>query len=538
MHDFAGRGVRQGINDVVDARPLVRGQHGTVRAVLLQLLNGEGGIARHNICRNDFAAQLVRRTDNGALCDLGMVVQHGLDLRRIDVLAGGNDHIVLAAAHGDELVLVPCADIAGVQKALVELLFGHFRVIIVTKCALCRRGNDNLALGHVVVRDQIVRLGMGAVLAQLYDADLVIRTRAAGRACVIRQVERAQKCVPEGFRRAVAVENVRREQLHVLLACALFKRRAHGDNAAQRGQVVRGALLRAGEHGNDGRYTDQERNVVLRGIFQAALRCKIAQNDNFTARIEGRARAAGVDAAAVEPRGHVHRAVGRTEREVHHNVMRGKHLVDIVDRHALRTVGCAGSVQTGGLVVDVRVEVDRRVVLRLIGNVIRIAHLTGRYGIIRADNDLDSRLALAQVERTAGQLAELGVVDESFGRAVINDECNLACALPVVDRTRDRTNLVRRQIAENKLRRIEQGEHDNIVLADAVRAQRLRQTVGFGVQFAVGPAAAGMRVKECRSAAETRNIAQKTVQIGETGFKCVAEHGNIIGVFVTQGITS
>ena len=109
-----------------------------------------------------------------------MVVQHGLDLRRIDVFACGNDHIVLAAAHGDELVLVPCADIAGVQKALVELLLGHFRVIIVTECALCRRGDDDLALGHVVVRDQVVRLGMGAVIAQLYDADLVVRTRAAG----------------------------------------------------------------------------------------------------------------------------------------------------------------------------------------------------------------------------------------------------------------------------------------------------------------------------------------------------------------------
>ena len=67
VHDFAGRGVRQGINDVVDARPLVRGQHGTVRAVLLQLLNGEGGIARHNICRNNLAAQLDRRPAYGAL---------------------------------------------------------------------------------------------------------------------------------------------------------------------------------------------------------------------------------------------------------------------------------------------------------------------------------------------------------------------------------------------------------------------------------------------------------------------------------------
>ena len=36
-----------------------------------------------------------------------------------------------------------------------------------------------------------------------------------------------------------------------------------------------------------------------------------------------------------------------------------------------------------------RVKVDRRVVLRLIGNVIRIAHLTSRYGIVRADNDLE-----------------------------------------------------------------------------------------------------------------------------------------------------
>ena len=161
-----------------------------------------------------------------------------------------------------------------------------------------------------------------------------------------------------------------------------------------------------------------------------------------------------------------------------------------------------------------------------------------RWADVEIYNDLDGRLALAQVERTAGQLAVLGVLDESLGRAVFNDECNLACALPVVDRTRDRTNLVRRQIAENKLRRIEQCEHDNIVLADAVRAQRMSKTVGLGVQFAVGPAAAGTRVKECRSAAETRNIAQKTVQIGETGFKCVAEHGNIIGVFVTQGLTS
>ena len=218
--------------------------------------------------------------------------------------------------------------------------------------------------------------------------------------------------------------------------------------------------------------------------------------------------------------------------------MRGKHLVDIVDRHALGTVRGARGVQAGGFVINVRVKVDRRVALGLLENIVLVAYLTGGNGILRADNDLDGRLALAQVERTAGQLAELGIVYERLGPAVIDNERDLARALPVVDRARDGADLVRRQIAEHKFGRIEQGEHNDIVLADAVRAERVRQPVCLGVELAVSPAAAGTRIKYRRTAAEPRNITQKTVQIGETALEGVAEHGYIISVIVIQGITS
>ena len=49
-----------------------------------------------------------------------MAVQHLFDLGGIDVFAGADDHVVLAAANGDEPVFVPGAQVAGVHPALVE----------------------------------------------------------------------------------------------------------------------------------------------------------------------------------------------------------------------------------------------------------------------------------------------------------------------------------------------------------------------------------------------------------------------------------
>ncbi len=50
-----------------------------------------------------------------------MPVQRLLDLDRVDVLAAGQEHVVLAADDGDELAGIPGGQIADVQPAAVVL---------------------------------------------------------------------------------------------------------------------------------------------------------------------------------------------------------------------------------------------------------------------------------------------------------------------------------------------------------------------------------------------------------------------------------
>ena len=240
---------------------------------------------------------------------------------------------------------------------------------------------------------------------------------------------------------------------------------------------------------------NQERDFVLFRVFQAALGRKVAQNHDFAARIQRGAGAARVDAAAVEPRGHVHRAVGRTEREVHHYIMCGQHFVDIVDRHTLGAVGRTRSIKSRGLIIDVRCKVDRRIGFGLTGNIIRIAGMARGGGCIAlvADHHDASRLVFAHLKCAAGKFTEFRIIDKGLGTAVVDHKRDFARTLPVVDRAGDCADLVRSQIAEYKFGRIEQGEHDHIVFAYPVCAQRVRQTVGLGVELGVSPAAAGER---------------------------------------------
>ena len=297
-------------------------------------------------------------------------------------------------------------------------------------------------------------------------------------------------------------------------------------------QIGRGALLRAREHRNNGRHTDQERNRVFFCIFQTGARRKITQDNDLAAGVQRRAGAAGVNTAAVEPRGHVHRAVDRAEREVHHDIVCGQHLVDVVDRHALGAVGRAGGIQTGRFIVDVGREIDRGIGRRTLANIILIAPASGGENsiFICADNQLNGRPVLTHLERPARKLAEFCVVYKHLRRAVVDDERNFARALTVIHRTGDRADFVCGKVKKDKLGRVEQSKHDYVVFADAVRAERVSKTVDLAVQLAVGPAAVRMRIKYGGTVSETRNIAQKTVQIGKTAFECIAEHGNVIGI--------
>ena len=450
VHQFAGGRVRQLAHQRVRARPLVGGQHGRLDAVLLDLLHGQAVVRGDDISRDDLAAQLVRNADNGALRDLGVLVEDGLDLGRVDVLACRDDHVVLAAADGDELVFVPGRHVARVQPALIKLLGGHFRVVVVAERRLGRRADDDLARCPAVARHGLVGLGMAAVLVHGNHAHVVVGAGTSGRTRHFRQVVRPQEGVPEGFGRAVAVEDVGGQKLHVFFAGRLVKGRAHGDDAAQGGQVGRGALLRAGEHGQDGRHADEESDLIALGIFEAGARVEIAQDDHLAAHVERRAGAARVDAAAVEPGRHVHGAVGRRQREVHDDVMGGQHLVDVVDGDALGAVGRARSVQAGGLVVDMGLEVDGGIGLRLAVN-IGVKRDGRAVRLVGPGHDDAGGLVRRQFQGTARELAELGVIDKGLGTAVLDDQGDLARALAVVDRAGDGADLVGSQIAEDEL---------------------------------------------------------------------------------------
>ena len=217
---------------------------------------------------------------------------------------------------------------------------------------------------------------------------------------------------------------------------------------------------------------------------------------------------------------------------MHHDIVCGQYLVDVVDRHALGAVGRAGGIQTGRFIVDVRREIDRGIGLRLLENIVLIAPVTGgEDGILLcADNQLNGRPVLTHLECPARKLAEFCVVYKHLRRAVVDDERNFARALTVIHRTGDCADFVCGEVKKDKLGRVEQSKHEYVVFADAVRTERVSKTVDLAVQLAVGPAAVRMRIKYGGTVSETRNITQKTVQIGKTAFECFAEHGNVIGI--------
>ena len=220
---------------------------------------------------------------------------------------------------------------------------------------------------------------------------------------------------------------------------------------------------------------------------------------------------------------------------MHHHIVGREDLVDVVDGHALGPAGGAGGIQPGRLVIDMRVKVDGRVGFGAARHIVPVSGMAGgqrRFGLAGHQDDL--RPVAAQFQRLAGQRAELGVVDKNSGAAVVNDLRDLSPALAVIHRAGNGADLVGRQVAENKLRRVEQGKHHHVVFPHAVRPQCVCQAVGLGIQLPVVPAPAGQRVKQRRPAAKAGYIAQKAVQIGKPRLEGIAEHSHVISKLVLQ----
>ena len=68
----------------------------------------------------DLAPLLVGNADDGSFGDCRELMQHALDLGRIDVLAAGNVHVLPAVDDVVKTLIVDARGVAGVQPAVGE----------------------------------------------------------------------------------------------------------------------------------------------------------------------------------------------------------------------------------------------------------------------------------------------------------------------------------------------------------------------------------------------------------------------------------
>src|SRR6478672_1559631 len=117
--DLAGGVARQGIDEFYRARALEARQIGFAMRINLRL-----GYAVSRLHRDDghadLAPLLAGNADHGGLRDRGELMQHILDLGRIDVFAAGNVHVLPAIDDVVKAFLVDPRGIAGMQPAVGE----------------------------------------------------------------------------------------------------------------------------------------------------------------------------------------------------------------------------------------------------------------------------------------------------------------------------------------------------------------------------------------------------------------------------------
>ena len=77
---------------------------------------------QHHVGDRHLLPSRIGAADHGGLRDGRMLVQHALDLGRIDVLATGDDHVLLAVVDVEIAVGVARADVAGVVPAVAQRL--------------------------------------------------------------------------------------------------------------------------------------------------------------------------------------------------------------------------------------------------------------------------------------------------------------------------------------------------------------------------------------------------------------------------------
>ena len=115
--DLVGRGERQFVDEPDEARVLI-GRRVLQRVLLDRVLGRLVAGLRDDEGDRLGALDVVVDRHHHRLPDVGMLLQHALDVGRIDVLAAGDEHVVGAADEIVEAVLVAAEHVAGDVEAV------------------------------------------------------------------------------------------------------------------------------------------------------------------------------------------------------------------------------------------------------------------------------------------------------------------------------------------------------------------------------------------------------------------------------------
>src|SRR6516225_4025880 len=160
----------------------------------------------------DLAPLLVGQADDRHLADAGDADHDALDLRRIDVLAAGNDHVLQAILDVEITFVVDLADVAGAKPAVIEGFARGIRAVPIFLEQEVGLDND---LALPALADHAV---VGA------HSDVREHARASGRTDVAQGVFTEQ----HGAATARFGERIALQDLHVLGGIHLDQGLGHG----------------------------------------------------------------------------------------------------------------------------------------------------------------------------------------------------------------------------------------------------------------------------------------------------------------------
>src|SRR5580692_953510 len=262
--DFARGGARQGL---IPYKPLLR-RLKSREPFATESLQGVGIDAYTRLGddnrRDLFAPKGVGQPDHRAVGDCLVAKQRLFHLGRMDILAAGNDHVLLAPAYIEKAVAIEAAEITRVYPSITEGLFGLRRVLKVRSDGVGRSADYFSDLPNRY-RPPL----------RIYHLNLGEQRRAPDRLHAHRAILRRAVNQRTGLLHSVVLVNVGTQARHALFPDCCRKHRAREDDRPQTGQIRCRQTIGGEQHRRHGGHDVEDAHPLLLDELQHLGRVEI-----------------------------------------------------------------------------------------------------------------------------------------------------------------------------------------------------------------------------------------------------------------------